>query len=124
MILRTCLLVTDDPDDQIDFTEALYEISSDTVLLAVTDPKKALTLLALRRLIPDYIIVDLAMSDFSADVFFSTIGDDPRLNDIPLIAYGEFSDLEKVKNGRISAFLNNDFTYSGLRNLLVKIVNS
>lgn len=121
MTIRTCLLVTDDPDDHIEFSEALYEISSDTVLLAVTDPGKALTLVALKRLIPDYIIVDLGMSDFSADVFFDSLDEDPGLENIPLIAYGEFSDLEKVKTGRISAFLNNDSSYSGLRSLLVKI---
>src|SRR5688500_13634794 len=97
MIVRTCLLISDDPDDHIEFSEALYEISDDTVLISVADLKKAMELLSLKRCIPEYIFLNIAMSGFNPDDLFSSM-DEPELKHIQVIAYGEsrhFSNLCK-----------------------------
>ena len=123
MVLRTCLLVSDDPDDHIMFTEVLYEISSDIVLMAVLDRVKALQLLSSGRHLPDYLIMDLSNSEFNIERFFTALENQPGLDRIPLIVYGEFSQSATIRNDRISAFLDSDFTYSRLRSMLVQIIN-
>jgi CheY-like chemotaxis protein len=123
MILRTCLLVSDDPDDHLEFSEALYEISSDTILMTVADANKALELLTMKRHVPDYILLDLAMNGINTDAFLEALHSDPELDNITVIAYGEYADFGKVKTPGISVFLNSGFTYSDLRNFLSKIVN-
>jgi response regulator RpfG family c-di-GMP phosphodiesterase len=123
MVLRTCLLVSDDPDDHIMFTEVLYEISSDIVLMSVLDPLKALNLLSSGRHLPDYLILNLSDAEFITESFFAALEQHPGLERIPLIAYGDISQARTVRNGRISAFLDNDFTYSRLRSMLVKVFN-
>ena len=123
MMLRTCLLVSDDPDDHIMFTEVLCEISSDIVLMAVLDRAKALDLLSSGRHLPDYLIIDLSNSDPGADPFFTALEKHPGLSQVPLIVYGDFSQSAALSNGRIMAFLDNDFTYSRLRSMLAQIIN-
>ena len=124
MVVQTCLLISDDPDDHVEFTEVLYDISSDIVVLVVMDPKKALDVLSLKLDLADYIIVDLTISGFSPTNFFNALDADPKLVTIPVIAYGEYSQLSEINNGRISAFLGHDLTYSRLRSLLLKALGN
>jgi two-component SAPR family response regulator len=124
MMVKTCLLVSDDPDDHIEFSEALYEISNEIILISVTHPKKALDLLLMKKCNPDFIFVNLEMNGFSPDDFLTAIEQDPDLERISLIAFGEYSEYDKLKSRRISSFMNNDTSYSELRNFLAKVVNS
>lgn len=122
MIVRTCLLVSDDPDDHIEFSEALYEISNDVILVTVTHPGKAIELLALRQCVPAYIFLNLEMTGYDADDFLTAIEANGDLEGIEIIAYGEYSDYDKLKTRRISAFLNHQMSYTELRNFLQKVV--
>lgn len=122
MSVRTCLLVSDDPDDHIEFTEALYEISDDIIVLIVPDPQRAADLVLSKRHVPDYLIVDLAMNGFSHDDFFATLHGDKDFRKIVILAYGDQTDYERVTTKGISAFLERDSTYSDLRTLLRKVV--
>lgn len=122
MSVRTCLLVSDDPDDHIEFTEALYEIADDVVVLIVPDSKRAAQLVLSKRHIPDYLIVDLAMDAFGRDDFLSTLQQDPDLRKIYVLAYGDDADYENVKTKPFSVFLNRDATYSDIRTLLQTIL--
>ena len=122
MILRTCLLVSDDPDDHIEFSEALYEISDDIILVTVTHPGKAIDLLALRQCIPAYIFVNLEMNGFDPDDFLRAIDANPDLEGIELIAYGDYGDYQKLQTRRVTAFMNNQMNYTELRNFLKKVV--
>ena len=122
MILRTCLLVSDDPDDHIEFSEALYEISDDIILVTVTHPGKAVNLLALRQCIPAYIFVNLEMNGFDPDDFLRAIDANPDLEGIELIAYGDYGDYQKLQTRRVTAFMNNQMNYTELRNFLKKVV--
>jgi two-component SAPR family response regulator len=123
MIVKTCLLISDDPDDHIEFSEALYEISNDIILLSVTHPKKALDLLSMKKCNPDFIFVNLEMNGYNADEFLTAVEENPDLENIRVVAYGEYGDYDKIKTRRISSFLNNDTSFSELRNFLSKIVN-
>ena len=122
MSVRTCLLVSDDPDDHIEFTEALYGISDDVIVLIVPDPKRAADLVLSKRHIPDYLIVDLAMNGFSHDDFFATLHRDPDFGKIFIIGYGDDADYDNQKTKPYSAFLNKDSTYSDIRTLLQKVI--
>ena len=122
MIVRTCLLVSDDPDDHIEFSEALYEISDDLILVTVTHPAKAVELLALRQCLPAYIFLNLEMAQFNPDDFLMAVEANPDLEGTEIIAFGEYSDYEKLQTRRVSAFLNNQMNYTELKNFLQKVV--
>ena len=123
MVIKTCLLVSDDPDDHVQFTEVVNEISNSVAVMALLDAANAIKLLTLKKHIPDYIIVDLSMNDFHSN-FFGMLAEDPELSNIPLVAYGEFSEFAEVPGNRVSAFLENDFTYSKLKDVLGKILRT
>jgi len=124
MTVRTCLLVSDDPDEHVEFTEALYEISDDIVVLVVSDAKRAADLVLSKRLIPDYFIVDLAVNGFTHNGFFTSLDDDPDFESMFVLAYGDYSDYEKVKSRHISAFLERDAAYSDIRTFMKRIMGS
>lgn len=124
MYLRTCLLVTDDPDDHQSFSEAISEISSSTVLIVVSDSEKAIELLKSKRHVPDYIFLDLSMQGVDASAFLNELNKDINLSTIPSILYGEESDLFKLRDMNGSSFFNKDYDYSELRNFLKRIIKS
>ncbi len=119
---RTCLLVSEDPDDQLEFSEALNEISSDTILIIVVHAEKAMELLIKKLHVPDFIFFDLSVNGIQPDIFFSALQNDPMLERIPLVVYGDYSQYDEVKTDGISTFLNRECTYSDLRIFLEKIV--
>lgn len=123
MTARICLLISDDPDDHIEFTEALNEISNEIVLLTVADPEKAITLLARRLVNPEYIFLNLEMNDFTADDFLDALASN-GLEHIEIIAYGEYGDFDRLQAHRITAFLNSEMGYSDLTNFFAKLVSS
>jgi CheY-like chemotaxis protein len=122
MVLRTFLLVSDDPDDQLEFSEALYEVSSDTILINVAHAEKAMAFLDKKVCLPEYIILDLSVNGVDPNEFLTKLEKDPLLQRIPVIAYGDYSDFDKIKSNGISAFLNRDSSYSDLRVFLTRIV--
>ena len=121
-MLKTCLLVSDDPDDHMEFAEALQEISENIVLVVVMDPDKATQLVARKSIVPDLLIVDVAISRFDHVKFFEVMQNEPELLPVPVLAYGEFADLTSKGHPRITLFLQNDTPYSALRKALEDIV--
>lgn len=122
MTMKTCLLVSDDPDDHIEFTEALYEISDRIVVLVVADAGRAAELVLSKRHIPDYFIVDLAVNGFTHDNFFSTLEADKDFEPMYIVAYGDYPDYENVKKHRISAFLERDSAYSDIKTFMRRVL--
>lgn len=119
MIVRTCLLISDDPDDHVDFSEALNETAGDAVLVSISDFKKALDLLTLKKCVPDFIFINFAISGFRPHQFLDTLQDDPLLAEVRIIAYGES---EPVQSLRITAFLDHDLSYSELKAVLKNVM--
>lgn len=122
MTLRTCLLLSDDPDDHIEFTEALQEVSGNYVLMAVHDAAKAIQLLAFNKLLPDLLIVDLTVSGLDAERFFETV-QRVELSHMSVVAYGDTMNLSMRSHPRIKVFLDDDMTYSDLRKVLTDVLN-
>ena len=54
MKVKTCLLITDDPDDHQAFSEAFAEVSEETIVLIVLDSQKALEMLRAKKHVPDH----------------------------------------------------------------------
>jgi len=119
MIVRTCLLISDDPDDHIEFSEALYEISDDVVLVTVSDIKKALDLLGTRKCVPDFIFLNLGISGFDPKEFLKVLDDDSYLSNVKVVAYGE---CESSLSARVSSILDINASYSELKEALKKVI--
>ena len=73
MLIRTSLLVTDDHDDHVAFSEALSEISAQTIVLVALDSVKALALVRSKKFIPDYFFLDLSMPGIKINSFLKVI---------------------------------------------------
>lgn len=123
MNLKTCLLITDDPDDHDAFSEALSEIASQNILFVISNSEKALALLQSKRHRPDYIFVDLTMYGMRKNYFLNTMSGDFELADIPIILYGDKTDCDKM-NGFHCPFLSKDYSYAELRIFLAQVFKS
>ncbi|MDQ2656216.1 MAG: hypothetical protein M3Y60_02260 [Bacteroidota bacterium] len=118
-MVRTCLLISDDPDDHLELSEALYEISDDTVLVTVSDVNKALDLLTANKCIPEFILLNLIISGLVIQEFLNVLDANPALSRVRIIAYGESA---TVQSGRFAAILGADLTYSELKEALKKLI--
>src|SRR5687767_1964240 len=118
MSVKTCLLISDDPDDHHAFSEALTEISENTIVLIVIESKKALELVISKRHIPDYIFIDLSMHGIRINSFLKDIKNDQDLSLIPTVVYGEEASFEKIEGSEKVIFFNKEYEYSELRDFL------
>lgn len=116
MIVRTCLLISDDPDDHLEFSEALYEVSDDAVLIAVSDVQKAIDLLKHKKCVPEFIFLYLDIPAFEPDIFFEALQDDEQLAKVKIITYG--TEEQVTHSPLITTFLNSDMNYSELKDAL------
>jgi CheY-like chemotaxis protein len=122
MNVKTCLLVTDDPDDHQSFSEALSEISANTILIVILDSEKATMLLESKKLIPDYIFVDLSMHGIHIREFMEAVKRDGSLRTIPAILYGDEDELNKIQQVDSVPFFPKDYNYAELRSFLMDVV--
>lgn len=122
MIVRTCLLISDDPDDHVEFSEALYDISDDTILITVSDAHKAVDLLMLKKCIPEFLLLNLGTSGFIAKEFFSAIARDSTLSNIHIIAFGDTLDTQNIDKSRIKTFLDDGMSFSEIKKALKMII--
>jgi CheY-like chemotaxis protein len=122
MTVRTCLLVTDDPDDHQAFSEALSEFSSRTVVVIVLDSDKAIDLLKSKRHIPDYIFVDLSMQGIRVESFLEARKKDPDIHSVPTVVYGAKSAFERMDDAEGLIFFSKEYEYSELRNFLKEYI--
>jgi CheY-like chemotaxis protein len=121
MTLRTCLLVTDDPDDHQAISEALSQISEDTIVLNILDSQKALMLLKESACQPDYLFLDLSMHGIRINSLLKTIKDDGGLLKIPTVVYGLNDAFSQIDDTRHLIFFNKDYEYSKLKDFLLTI---
>ena len=117
-MLRTCLILSDDPDDHIEISEAIYEVSGNAAVMFMSDAEKAIELILLRNIMPDIIIVDTALDGFNRDLFFETIQHDHHLSAVTVVAYGATDELSHWDHPNVCVFLENDISYTALRNTL------
>jgi CheY-like chemotaxis protein len=119
MTVKTCLLITDDPDDHQAFSEAFAEVSEDTVVLIVLDSQKAIEMLRARKHHPDFIFLDLSMHGIRINTFLKYIKvEDGNLRDVPVVVYGDVSEFYKLEYSSDVTFFNKEYEYSELRDFL------
>ena len=116
--IKTCLLVTDDPDDHQTFTEAINRVATDTIVLIVVDSSKALSLLTSLAHVPDHLLVDLSMNGLDIKGFLDTIRANPVLAAIPILTYGSPSEYADIDDRRALVFFAKDYEYSQLQLIL------
>lgn len=124
MNLETCLLVTDDPDDHQVFSEALSEISPGVILVVIPDSEKAVELLKAKKLVPDYIFLDLSMHGVRINSFLKVLKADDVLKRIPAVVYGNDDELENAAATDFAAFFSKDYNYSELRSFLRDVIKA
>jgi hypothetical protein len=124
MQLKTCLLITDDPDDHQAFSEALSEISDNTILIVILDSKKASLLLREKKYTPDYIFVDLSMHGIHISEFMDGVSMGNAFKSIPTILYGEEEELKKVPQSYGKPFFSKDYNYAELRSFLMEVLET
>lgn len=123
MALKTCLLVTDDPDDHQAFSEALGELSDKAIVLIILDSQKALNLLMAKTHTPDYIFLDLSMQGIRINSFLQEVRGDVELRSIPTVVYGDIASLYTIESVEGVTFFDKDYEYSQLKSFLRDFFN-
>jgi CheY-like chemotaxis protein len=122
MTVKTCLLVTDDPDDHQTFSEAFADVSSDAVVLNVVDSRKALELITSHKHIPDFFIVDVSMHGMRINAFLKAIRADNVVSRTLTVLYGFESDMKNVDPLPGTVFFNKEYRYTELRDFLKRLI--
>lgn len=122
MNVKTCLLVSDDPDDHQAFSEAFSDVSREAIVLNVLDSVKALELLKAKKHIPDYFFIDISMHGIRINAFLKIIANDPAISKIPTVLFGHESDMLNVEGGDAYFFFNKEYGFTQLRNFLKEFV--
>jgi CheY-like chemotaxis protein len=119
--IRTCLLVTDDPDDQLEFSEALNGIAKDAVLIAVADSKKALSLIENKLLMPSFIFLDISMVRIKPNEFINRVTK-LKLRNTTLVVYGKKKKVGNIRLTKGEIFLDSGYTYPELQQFLYRLL--
>lgn len=119
--MRTCLLISDDPDDYAEFSEALYEIARDTVLIAVADANRAAELLAAGTCVPEFVFLNRSVNGTETSNLFAVLSQ-PRLHEVKLFVWGDLRGLPDAERLRITSSFDLDMTFAALKELLRSIV--
>ncbi|HEY0656531.1 MAG TPA: hypothetical protein VGD65_25535 [Chryseosolibacter sp.] len=91
--VTTALLVSDDLDDHQTITEAFQKILPSMVVVAVLSQPKALELLASKKLVPDFVFLDLTSQDSDASSFLARLKTVEDGKPISFTIYGNEEDL-------------------------------
>jgi CheY-like chemotaxis protein len=122
MKVKTCLLITDDPDDHQAFSEAFAEVSEETIVLIVLDSQKALDMLRAKKHNPNFIFLDLSMHGIRINTFLKFIKtEDISLQKIPVVVYGDVTEFYKLEYVSEVTFFNKEYEYSELRDFLKEL---
>ncbi len=90
------LLIEDDTDDTMIFSEAVKDFDPAIDFKSVPDAGKALSYLKdCRNRLPDLIFLDLRMPGMSGQECLIAIKDDPRLAPVPVIVYTTSKDVKE-----------------------------
>lgn len=121
MIFKSCLLVSDDPDDHQEFSDAIYELSGDTAVMCMSSPDAALKLIKY-GMTPDYVFVDLSIENLDPNNYLSRLMTAAGSNPVQVVIYGDDPDLVNIKTSCFSDFFNRAVTYGQLKELLATIL--
>lgn len=122
MASKTCLLVSDDPDDHQSFSEAVSELSQESIVVVILDCMKALQALVLQRVSPEMVILDLTMHGIRMNTFTKAYFENEALKKIPLILYGDEGMIHQMKNDPEIHVFRKNFNYAELKDFLAPFI--
>ena len=115
--IRTCLLITDDPDDHQTIAEAISKICEEMIVLNILDSEKALLLLTESQCQPDFVFLDLSMQGIRVNTLLRSLKSNEPLK-ISILAYGDLKAFNQISDTRNVIFFNKDYEYSQLIDFL------
>lgn len=95
-ILRSCLLIDDDTDDQEIFLAAARQIEPHLVCMIEDDPEHALETLQASHELPDLILLDVNMPKMNGFEFLINLKLDQRLKHIRVIFCSTTSEKSQI----------------------------
>lgn len=119
------LLITDDPDDYIEFASALDEVLTDAILVTVADGEKASRMLEESVFVPHGVLINLLMIDGHADRILKALQKGASYHATKKITYGgDGAEYNVLNNGKDADFLKSSLPYSELRQRLTSILQA
>jgi len=124
--IRTILLVDDDPDDQMLFSEALFAANAAVIYTSAVDGIDALEQLHPEaKILPDLIFMDVNMPRMDGISCLKEIRKSDNLREIPVVMYSTSSYYQKecIEYGALD-YIEKPNDYMQLCNTLKNILNS
>ena len=118
------MIIDEDKEDVEIFCDALHEIDVSIECIQMKDGIKALKLLSADPVKPEYIFVDLNMTQISGKKWLTDIKKNEALKNIPVIIYSgsrDPSDVEEARKKGASFYLPKPFRISVLKQLLTAV---
>lgn len=116
--VKSCILIDDDPDDQLVFSLAITELNKSVFCVAFGNALEALTKLEDDAAFsPDLIFLDLNLPGINGFECLTRIKRNPKLSHIPVVIYTTSSrqeDILKTKNLGAAAFITKPFLMADL----------
>jgi CheY-like chemotaxis protein len=125
---KKILLIDDDSDDRVLFSEAMHEVSPEAICLTEADGRKALSdLYDSSEELPDVIFLDINMPRISGWECLDKIKSEESTRDIPVIMFSTSShqkDIERACRCGAACLLTKPADYEELKESLVNIVST
>lgn len=112
------MLITDDPDDHNEISEAIARISENIVVVIILDSDQAGRVLSAKAHVPDFLIIDLAMEGLNINAMLELIRSDAKLSRIPILTYGEPSQYAEIVDRQSLTFFAKEYEFSKLHSVL------
>jgi hypothetical protein len=121
MPLKTCLLISGDPDDHEILSEALKELSDNIILIACRDGRHAQDLLFEGNITLDFLIIDVSIEGLNAEELLYKLKYIKKFHGIPTAFITEHEpQILTDSSDRIYFSRNN--TYSSVKNILRQLI--
>ncbi|HEY0744639.1 MAG TPA: hypothetical protein VGD40_24395 [Chryseosolibacter sp.] len=120
--ITTTLLISDDLDDHLSFTEAFAKVLPSMVVVAVLSQDKAIELLSSRKLVPDYVFLDLTSPDSDVSALLNSIRRNEDGKHITFTAYGAEEAYSGGELASISRF-DKDYEFPQLVSFFEDLLN-
>jgi chemotaxis response regulator CheB len=120
-IVKSCLLINDDPLDQAIFFDALLDVAPETLFMLAGNSMEALQILQEDNLTPDCVFVELSRPSIDALQFLKAIKKTELLREVPVIVHSSVPALHRVielqEMGALAIYFR-PYNYHGVCNVL------
>ena len=124
-ISHTILLVDDDVDDRLIFTEIVHEINPSLHILSANDGAEALELLERNITKPDIIFLDINMPRVNGAECLCQLKRRPKFSSIPVVMYSTSTcerEINKMKKLGAQDFISKPYSWNDLKQVVSKVI--